>query len=562
MGLPLPPFAVTPTHRERSVAVAIYHCNIQIISRGKAQSAIAAAAYRAGEKIVSEYDGRTSDYTRKKGIVHTEILLPDNAPAEYKDRAVLWNAVERVEKAKNSQLAREIEISLPVELTESENLSLVREYVKKNFVEHGMCADIAIHSADSKDENGNKIIGGNPHAHIMLTMRPFNKDKTWGDKQKKVYNLDKDGNKIYDPKKRQYKCSKIQTTDRNEQTKAEDWRESWADIQNQHLEKHGFDVRVDHRSFERQGIDQIPTIHLGVAAHQMEQRGIRTERGDINRAIKFANQKLRNLKAQIVELKNDIAALLVMEKESQADRQTQPQEIPTPQTETPPPGIAPTATTAQQKSTAQQSPITAPPPKPTELNILELLKSMLSNPEAKSKVQRITSLSVVKSAALFLEKYNITTLSKLQKTVANTETKFDEVNEKTKAIEERLKKLNPLIKQADLYMQYRDINKLYKQEKPKHKDRFYESHRMELTLYEAAERFLKANFDGKTLNTKAWKKEAAELTAEKDKLYQEYRGLKEGVRQIGVVRRSVEHILDIAEKMEQPQQQRRHDMER
>ncbi|MCL2285418.1 MAG: MobA/MobL family protein, partial [Firmicutes bacterium] len=375
-------------------------------------------------------------------------------------------------------------------------------------------------------------------------------DKIWGDKQRKVYILDDNGEKIYDPIKRQYKCGKEQTTDWNEQHKAEEWRESWADIQNQHLEKHGFDIRVDHRSFERQGIEQIPTIHLGVAAHQMEQRGIPTERGDINRAIKFANQKLRNLKTQIVELKNDISALLVMERESQADRQTLPQKILTPKPIAPP------------QPTAQQAPPTPPPPKPTELNILEMLKNMLSDPMAKAKVQRITSLSVVKSAVEFLEQYNITTLSKLQKTVANTEAKFDKVNEETKAIEDRLKKLNPLIKQADLYLQHREINNLYKQQKPKHKDRFYETHRTELTLYEAAERFLKANLDGKTLNTKAWKKEAAELTAEKDKLYHEYKGLKEGVRQIGVVRRSVEHILDNAEKMEQPQQQRRHEMER
>jgi hypothetical protein len=239
---------------------------------------------------------------------------------------------------------------------------------------------------------------------------------------------------------------------------------------------------------------------------------------------------------KIVELKNEFKILL-SERVAPPVTQTKPHENTTPPTAPQPPPIA-------------------------ELNILELLKNMLSNPESKAKVQRITSLPVVKSAVEFLEKYNITTLSKLQKTVANTETKFDKVNEKTKAIEDRLKKLNPLIKQADLYLQHRDINKLYKQEKPKHKDRFYESHRMELTLYEAAERFLKANLDGKTLNTKAWKKEAAELTAEKDKLYQEYRGLKEGVRQIGVVRRSVEHILDNAVKMEQPPQQRRHSMER
>ncbi|MCL2565877.1 MAG: hypothetical protein FWE24_08745 [Defluviitaleaceae bacterium] len=208
---------------------------------------------------------------------------------------------------------------------------------------------------------------------------------------------------------------------------------------------------------------------------------------------------------------------------------------------------------------------TTPPPQPppiAEVNILEMLKTMLSDPQAKAKAQRITSLSVVKSAVEFLEQYNITTLSKLQKTLAATETKFDTVNERTKAVEERLKKLNPLIKQADLYLQHREINRQYKQQKPKHKYQFFETHRTELTLYQATERFLQANLDGKTLNTKAWNKEAAELTAEKDKLYQDYKGLKEGVRQIGLVRRSVEHILDNTEKMEQPQQQRRHDMER
>ena len=513
--------------------MAIYHCSIKTISRGKGQSAIAAAAYRAGEKITSEYDGRTSDYTRKGGIVHTEIILPDNAPAEYQDRAVLWNAVEKIEKAKNSQLAREIQLALPVELSYMQNVNLVREYVKKNFTDNGMCADIAIH--DNKD--------GNPHAHIMLTMRPFNQDKTWGDKQKKVYQFNKDGNKIYDPKKRQYKCSKIQTTDWNEQTKAEEWRAAWANTANRYLEMANHAERVDHRSFERQGKEEIPTIHLGVAAHQMEQRGIQTERGNINRAIKFANQKLRNLKIKITELKSELETLLA-EKVTPSVTQSQPQEI------TP----SPTATQPKQTTTS--------PPTPTaELNILEMLKNMLTDPQAKAKVQRITSLSVVKSAVEFLEQYNITTLSKLQKTLTNTETKFDEVSEKTKTIEERLKKLNPLIKQADLYLQHKEINKLYKQQKPKHKDKFYETHRTELTLYQAAERFLQSNLDGTTLNTKAWKKEAAELTAEKDKLYQDYKGLKEGVRQMGVVRRSVEHILDNAEKMEHPQQQRRHDME-
>ena len=279
---------------ERSTHIAIYHLSIKIISRGKGKSTVAAAAYRAGEKIKNEYDGIEHDYTCKGGVVHTEILLPDNAPAEYADRAVLWNAVEKTEKAKNSQLAREIELALPVELAREQNISLVRRYGEKNFTAAGMCADICIH--DNKD--------GNPHAHIMLTMRPFTEEKAWGDKQKKEYILDQQGEKIYDKKKRSYKCKSISATDWNEQTKAEEWRAAWADEVNMEMEKHNHAARIDHRSYERQGVEQIPTIHLGVAASQMEKRGIRTERGDINREIEVNNQLLRQLKARIVKLQN------------------------------------------------------------------------------------------------------------------------------------------------------------------------------------------------------------------------------------------------------------------
>ena len=186
------------------------------------------------------------------------------------------------------------ELALPVELTREQNISLVREYVNRHFVSAGMCADVCIH-----DKND-----GNPHAHIMLTMRPFNEDKTWGEKQKKEYILDKGGNKIYDPKKRQYKCKSIPATDWNEQTKAEEWRGAWAEICNRFLEQNNHAERVDHRSYERQGIEQIPTVHLGVAAFQMEKRGIATERGNLNREIEVTNQRFRQLKARIVKLQN------------------------------------------------------------------------------------------------------------------------------------------------------------------------------------------------------------------------------------------------------------------
>ena len=195
--------------RKRGYNIAIYHLSIKVISRGKGKSAVAAAAYRAGEKILCEYDGRLNDYTRKKGIVHTEIMLPDHAPREYTDRAVLWNAVEQTEKNKNSQLAREVEIALPVELTLSQNKSLVCEYVKRNFVEHGMCADICIHDTGA----------GNPHAHIMLTMRPIEQSGEWGAKSKKEYILDERGERIT-LASGEYKSRKIPAVDWNEQTKA------------------------------------------------------------------------------------------------------------------------------------------------------------------------------------------------------------------------------------------------------------------------------------------------------------------------------------------------------
>ena len=271
---------------------AIFHCQIKIIGRADNRSVVAAAAYRAGEKLIDEYYGLTQDYSKKKGIQFTEIMLPAHAPPEYSDRQTLWNAVEKIEKNKNAQLAREIEIALPLELSRMAQINLAKEYARRNFVDKGMIADLCFHDTGE----------GNPHCHILLTMRPFNEDKTWGTKQKKIYTLDGNGNKIYDPKKRQYKCKSAPSTDWNEQTKAEEWRSAWAEICNEYLSQSGFDKRIDHRSYERQGVEQIPQIHMGAAATQMERKGIRTAVGDINRQIKLDNATLQNLKRRIGQL--------------------------------------------------------------------------------------------------------------------------------------------------------------------------------------------------------------------------------------------------------------------
>ena len=281
-----------PIPKETEVIPAIYHCSIQIIGRSKGRSAVGAAAYRSGEKILNTWDGVTHDYTNKGGVIYKEILLPSHAPPEYAERAVLWNAVEQIEKNKHAQLAREINVALPVELGRGEQIDLVRNYCQKNFVDAGMCADFAIHDNYT----------GNPHAHILLTMRPFKVDGTWDDKQRKVYCRDENGNRIYDPQTRLYACETIATTDWNRREKAELWRSSWAELCNQYLARNDFDLKIDHRSYERQGIALKPTIHLGPSVTEMERRGIRTEKGDYNRTIMEENSMMRQVRARVSNL--------------------------------------------------------------------------------------------------------------------------------------------------------------------------------------------------------------------------------------------------------------------
>ena len=232
------------------------------------------------------------DYTRKRGIVHSEILLSPNAPSDFQDRGTLWNSVERIEKACNSQLARELEVALPIELSREEQVRLVRAYCSSQFVSKGMCADFNIHDTGS----------GNPHAHILLTMRPMDERGKWLPKSKKEYVLDENGERIRLSSGR-YKTRKVGLVDWNSQENAEVWRKVWADLANEFLERNNRPERIDHRSYERQGIDQIPTVHIGVAASQMEKKGIATERGELNRSIRAANRLLRDIKAQIGKLK-------------------------------------------------------------------------------------------------------------------------------------------------------------------------------------------------------------------------------------------------------------------
>lgn len=269
--------------------MAIYHCSIKIIGRSDGKSAVASSAYRSGEKLMDDRTGLIHDFTKKSGVVFTEVSLPAHAPPEYADRNVLWNAVEKVEKKSIAQLAREIEVALPKELSRECQIEIVRRYVQENFVSVGMCADWALH--DKGD--------GNPHAHIMLTMRGIKPDGSWAQKEKKIYALDEEGNRIplIDPATGEQKLGKrneklwkritVEPNDWNDHSKAEIWRKSWADICNEYL---SLEQQIDHRSYKRQELDLEPTIHEGYRARKMEKAGFVSKRCEYNRIVRKLNE--------------------------------------------------------------------------------------------------------------------------------------------------------------------------------------------------------------------------------------------------------------------------------
>jgi hypothetical protein len=285
------------------------HNEISIVQRSQRQSAVAAVAYQSGEKLFCEYDQEVKYYPKKRGIVHNEILLPANAPPEYADRNTLWNAAEAVEKQWNSQLARRWVLSIPREIPSDQYSALVREFCQQQFVSKGMCVDFAIH--DKGD--------GNPHAHVMMTMRAMDENGKWLPKSRKVYDLDENGERIKLPSGR-WKSHKEDTVDWNDRKYCEIWRHEWEVIQNRYLEANNRPERVDLRSYARQGLDIVPTVHEGAAVRHMEKRGIQTNIGNLNREIKAANRLMQSIRQLIKNLKGWIAELGEKQKEMLAEK--------------------------------------------------------------------------------------------------------------------------------------------------------------------------------------------------------------------------------------------------
>ena len=274
------------------------HFKVTICQRSKRQSSVAGAAYQSGSRLFSEYDQKTKSYRNKHEVVHAEIMLPANAPPEFSDRNTLWNSVEAVENQWNSQLVRRIILALPVEVPEDQYPEMMRKFCREHFVNQGMCVDFAIHNKHD----------GNPHAHIMLTMRSLDENGKWLPKSRKEYILDENGERIREPSG-YWKSRKVYTNDWNNKANCEIWRHGWETIQNEYLERNGRPERVSLKSFERQGIDKVPTVHMGPAVAHMEEKGIETNIGKLNRDIKAANSLMQSIRSLIRGLKSWLSEL-------------------------------------------------------------------------------------------------------------------------------------------------------------------------------------------------------------------------------------------------------------
>ena len=494
----------SPNERNGGDTIAIYHCSIKIVSRGKGKSAVAAAAYRSGEKLTNEWDGLTHDYTKKGGVVHSEILLPAHAPPAFSDRSTLWNSVELSEKSNNAQLAREVEIALPVELSREEQTRLVREYCSSQFVSKGMIADFNLHDTG----------GGNPHAHILLTMRPLDEKGAWLPKSKKEYVLDENGEKIRLPSGR-YKTRKVDLVDWSNRENAEVWRRAWADLANEYLEKNNRPERIDHRSYERQGIDQLPTVHVGVSATQMEKKGIVTERGELNRNINAANRILREirrlvrgLKDWIAELKERKAALLeaLTEARAQTSEPTIPQLL---------------------------------------ARYMEQRGEERADWTSKGKLKgAVSDFNKVQAAMEFLRQKEISTVETLDRQLDGISETAVAIRDSMRKAERRIKDIDTLLSHIGNYEKHKPVYKEYAAIGwKKQKEKFAEAHRGELDAYRAAARYVKTHLSGTSYSRKELEAERKDLAAALPGKREELEAVQADVRTLRDVRHWLNQVL-------------------
>ena len=486
-----------------------FHFSVNIISRGKGKSAVASAAYISGEKIKNEWDGVTHDYTRKEKVLVKNIILPDHIPKEFNDRSTLWNKVEMAEKNSNAQLARQFIIGLPKELSLSENINLVERYIKENLTSQGMIVDYAIHD-ESQDKNGNI------HCHIMTIMRPINEKGEFLAKSKKEYILDEKGEKVLN-KNGKPKTRKVELTTWNDKVNVEKWRENFSDLCNKYLERAGAEKRVDHRSFKRQGIKQIPTIHLGASASAMERKGIRTEKGDINREIKKQNELLKNIGNEIKKITSWLKGFKDKLKESYKEYKDQ-----------------------SKKQIENESGL---------FNLYEYLsfyQEMQENNRAElsfygKRNKAIYNLKRYASGINYLRENKIKTISDLQGHINTLRSKNSEIYKTIKENSQKIEDLNKCLAYAKTVRKTKATYQEYESKKI-FKESFYKNNQKEIDQHIRARNLIEKISGKKNLREKEWLGEIKNLEDEISKLNTESEKIRERYKEINHIKYAVEAV--------------------
>ena len=389
---------------------------------------------------------------KQNEVIHSEILLPQNAPEKYFDRETLWNSAEKVETQWNSQLARKIIIALPREIPTDKYTELVRNYCNEQFVSKGMCCDFAVH--DKGD--------GNPHTHIMLTMRAIDENGKWLPKCRKVYDLDEHGNRIGSHRE--------DIVDWNKRENAEIWRHAWEEKVNEYLEKNNRPERIDMRSYERQGIDVVPTVHLGPAASEMERRGEETILGTLNRDIVKFNSVRKHLRKALAELKEWIEEIKKILSELKEEKE------------------------------------------PTIADILiDYLNSRQIAHSGKSRYfynkDLVVDLKQVSQIVAFLQERNITSVDFLREMIEEV----SEIQIRIDTADEKIKELKKGIKFHGDYANFKPVADEYSKKKFG-RDKFKTEHSKELNSFYRAKRWIDENPERKP---KAMKSELEELQKQK-----------------------------------------------
>ena len=451
--------------------MALYHFSVKQVSRGKGQTVVNSAAYISGQKLYNDYYGQTHDYTKKSGVVFTEILTPEYVPERLTDRETLWNEVEKIEKGKRAQLAYSFDIALQNELTLDENIELAREFCQEQFVARGMIVDLAVHEGKSKNEDE----PDNPHFHVLAPIRPIT-EESWGNKQKREYVLDEDGNRIKDAKGNDV-FNAVSTTGWNDPELLKEWRRAWTEKVNEKFRECHMAARIDHRSYKEQGIDLIPTIHEGYEVRAMEKKGIKTVIGELNRAIRQFNQMFISLKESIQWMKTAYE-----EMKAELDRRQNP-------------------TLLESLQDYYDKKVQGRPPLPNFYA------------EMKRRGKNLSNLQEFAKSINYLQTHKIETMEDQQERIDELNGVVSVSKKEISEKREQLKKLENLQKMAEVIKTNQPLIDEYNHFFfPKKREKYYQQHKKEINYYRKCERELKQHLDkDEKVPTARWKREKEEI---------------------------------------------------